>query len=213
MIHHRRAAVLLAVVFASAALAGCGPRRVRTPEVRGSDFILLLPDPEDGVTGRAIISTPSGSVNLDAARTYTQVRPGQAPAPVAVMSENEVRRLFGNALSALPPPTQHFTLHFRFESDELTDESRALIAKILQAVKKHPVPEVAVIGHTDTTGTLPNNFELGLKRAEMIRNLLVAGGLDRSYVEVNSHGEGDPLVPTADEVLEPRNRRVEITVR
>ena len=38
-------------------------------------------------------------------------------------------------LSALPPPPQHFTCYFRFESDELTDESRALVPEILQAVR------------------------------------------------------------------------------
>lgn len=213
MSHYRRAAVLLVAACAATPLSGCGPQRVRTPEARSSDFILLLPDPEDGVTGRAVISAASGNVQLDSAREYTRVAPGQTPAPVSVMSEGDVRRLFGDALQALPPPTQHFTLNFRFESDELTDESRELISEILKTVKKRPVPEVAVIGHTDTTGTLPSNYQLGLKRAEMIRNLLVAGGLDRSYIEVTSHGEGDPLVTTADGVLEPRNRRVEITVR
>jgi outer membrane protein OmpA-like peptidoglycan-associated protein len=57
---------------------------------------------------------------------------------------------------------QHSThLHpvfFRFESDELTDESRALLPQILQAVKDSaPFPDVAVVGHTDTTGRRPGN--------------------------------------------------------
>jgi outer membrane protein OmpA-like peptidoglycan-associated protein len=47
----------------------------------------------------------------------------------------------------------------------------------------------------------------------MVLKLLVAAGLDPSLVDVTSHGEADPLVPTPDERLEPRNRRVEITVR
>jgi outer membrane protein OmpA-like peptidoglycan-associated protein len=47
----------------------------------------------------------------------------------------------------------------------------------------------------------------------MIQNLLVNEGLDASLIEVTSLGESDPLVRTADEVLEPRNRRVEISVR
>jgi outer membrane protein OmpA-like peptidoglycan-associated protein len=72
---------------------------------------------------------------------------------------------------------------------------------------------VAVIGHTDTTGSAAGNFALGLKRAQMIQNLLVNEGLDASLIEVTSLGESDPLVRTADEVLEPRNRRVEISVR
>ena len=43
--------------------------------------------------------------------------------------------------------------------------------------------------------------------------LLVAAGLDATSVEVTSHGEAVLLVRTPDETYEPRNRRVEITIR
>jgi outer membrane protein OmpA-like peptidoglycan-associated protein len=207
------ASALLAGVLAAA--WACGPKPaapVETPPPPRADLILLLPD-ADGTTGRAIVSTPSGTVDLGAAREYTQVANAKAPAPVVVMSEAEVARQFGDVLSTLPPPAEHFTLNFRFESDELTPESKALVGPILAAVRNRPVPEVAVIGHTDTTGTPEGNFTLGLKRAQMVRGLLVAEGLTPTLVVATSHGEGDLLVPTADGVLEPRNRRVEITIR
>jgi outer membrane protein OmpA-like peptidoglycan-associated protein len=208
----RRVTAALFAVFAVAALVTCGPRRIRTPDAAGSDLVLLLPD-SDGTIGRVAVSNSSASVDLDAAREYTSVSANQPPASPAVMSEADVQRLFGVAISTLPPPPEHFTLHFRFESDELTDDSRVLLGRILDAVRKRPASEVAVIGHTDTAGTPASNFELGLKRAQMIHKLLVGEGLDSSLIEVTSHGEGDPLVPTADEVLEPRNRRVEISIR
>ena len=50
-------------------------------------------------------------------------------------------------------------------------------------------------------------------RANAIRSLLVDVGIDPSLVEASSHGEADLLIKTADEVSEPANRRVEITVR
>jgi outer membrane protein OmpA-like peptidoglycan-associated protein len=129
------------------------------------------------------------------------------------MSEAEIDRLFGDALAALPSPAQYFTLYFRFDSEVLTEESRALVADILSAIRARPVPDVVAVGHTDTMGVSATNFELGLKRANTVRDLLVEGGLDGSAVEVISHGESDLLVRTADEVAEPRNRRVEIAVR
>ena len=129
------------------------------------------------------------------------------------MSEEEVQRIFGDALSALPPAPVHFTLYFKFESDELTDDSRALLPQILNTVKQRSIPEVLVVGHTDTMGTPKANIELGLTRANAVRTLLVQVGLDPNTVEVRSHGESDPLVKTADETPEPRNRRVEISVR
>jgi outer membrane protein OmpA-like peptidoglycan-associated protein len=132
---------------------------------------------------------------------------------LGTLSPDDVDRIFGDALSALPPPPQRFTLFFRFESDALTDQSQALIPQILAAVKKHVVQDVVVIGHTDTMGTQQANYALGLKRAMMIRNILVEAGLQGSTIDVTSVGELDPVVKTADETPEPRNRRVEIAVR
>jgi len=213
MNRRRPLAVLIAVLVAGSMWA-CGPRRIR-PDARpaAQDRVVLLPDPDDGAVGRAVVSNPAGSVNLAAARASTVVSENQAPAPVTIMTEVEAQRLFGDVLTALPPAAQHFILYFRFESEELTEESRALLPQILQAVRGRPFPDVAVIGHTDTTGTQAGNFELALRRANSIRARLVDAGVSPSLIEVTSHGEADLLVKTADEVLEPRNRRVEITVR
>jgi outer membrane protein OmpA-like peptidoglycan-associated protein len=76
-----------------------------------------------------------------------------------------------------------------------------------------PVPEVSVIGDTDTQGDAGQNVTLGLRRAGIIRDLLVSAGIDSSRIEIASHGEADPVVPTPDNTAEPRNRRVEVTVR
>jgi outer membrane protein OmpA-like peptidoglycan-associated protein len=46
-----------------------------------------------------------------------------------------------------------------------------------------------------------------------VRKLLVDAGLDPARIEVSSLGESDLLVSTKDEAPEPRNRRVDITVR
>jgi outer membrane protein OmpA-like peptidoglycan-associated protein len=46
-----------------------------------------------------------------------------------------------------------------------------------------------------------------------VADLLVVAGVEPAIMEIVSHGEGDPLVATEDEVAEPKNRRVEVTVR
>lgn len=194
-------------------IAGCGPKKVLTSVPSGQSVVVLLPDPGDGNVGRAVVSNGVGATELSAARESTTVNPNQAPAPVVVMNEADVTRLFGDVLATLPAAPQRFLLYFRFESEELTEESRALLPQILQAVKNRPFPDVAVVGHTDTTGTNAGNYELGLRRANAIRSRLVEAGIDAALIEVSSHGESDLLVKTADGVAEPRNRRVEITVR
>jgi outer membrane protein OmpA-like peptidoglycan-associated protein len=136
-----------------------------------------------------------------------------SPGPVTRISEEEVERLFGAVLAALPPAPRNFTLYFKFESDELTEESAQLVPSVLAVVKQRSDPEVAVVGHTDTMGIAKANIELGMKRATFVRNLLVEAGLDPATIEVVSHGEAALLIRTPDETPEPRNRRVEITVR
>jgi len=173
---------------------------------------VLLQDADTLSTGAARVSNSFGSVNLEAERDLATATADRGPV-LGKMSAEEVRRIFGDALSALPPPPRRFTLFFRFESDALTDQSQALIPQILAAVKKHAVQDVVVIGHTDTMGNQPANFGLGLKRAMMVRNILVDAGLNGSTIDVTSVGELDLLVKTPDETPEPRNRRVDIAVR
>jgi outer membrane protein OmpA-like peptidoglycan-associated protein len=202
--------VTIAVVLA----AGCGPRRVAQPtRPTPPTLIVLLPDPESGVTGRAHVSNEFGSADLAAARAATRVTADRAPGAVSTMSEADVKRLFGEALAGLPPAPRHFTLHFRFESDALTEESNALVPEILRTVNGLAVPEVVVVGHSDTMGDPRANLALGQKRAISVRDLLVVAGLAASTIEATSHGEADLLVKTLDNTPEPRNRRVEITVR
>ena len=203
-----------AIALASAGVvSACAPLRVSVPDRPGQTLTVLLPDAGDDSTGRVNVSNPSGATDLTAPREATVAYAGQAPTPATPMSEADVQRIFGDALGALPPAPQRFTLYFRFESDELTAESRSMVREILQSIKDHPVPELLVVGHTDTTGTPAANYGLGRKRAEMVRLFLISAGLDGSAIAVASHGESDLLVPTADDVFEPRNRRVDISVR
>ena len=143
----------------------------------GRALVVLLPDPENGHVGRIVVSNPQGSKELANARASTRVTMTQAPR-IRTLSESDVNRLFGEIIGTLPPPPRHFTLPFRFDSEELTEEGRKLLPDVLQAVKNYPVPEVVVIGHTDTTGTPQSNAELGLRRANAVRALLVQAGLD-----------------------------------
>lgn len=207
-----RHSVVVMTACAAVFFSAC-QHRVKTPVRPGDTFVALLPDPDDGTVGRAVVSNPSGTIELDAARESTRVIDDGAPSAVIPLTEAQAQALFGAVLSALPPKPHNFTLYFEFESDELTAESRALVPEVLQAVKDFPFPEVAVIGHTDTTGAAASNIELGLRRANVVRRLLLEAGLQDSLVEVTSHGEADLLVATPDETFEPRNRRVEISVR
>ena len=214
-----RVSPVILLCVAVAAHIACGSRagRIQSTSEKpgggsGETLAVLLID-EDRSVGRTVVSNPHGKTELSAAYASTHATANSAPTPVALMSEAEVQRIFGAALSALPPLTQQFTVYFRFESEELTPESRSQLPEILEAVKNHSAQEVVLIGHTDTTGTANRNFDLGLSRARSVRNILVSIGLQPTIIQVISHGEADQLVKTDDEIFEPKNRRVEIMVR
>lgn len=207
----------LVVTIAVVLTAGCAkgkPAKQPQPALPlPPALIVLLPDSETGTTGRIHVSNGLGVLDLSSPRTATRVTGDARPGAITTMTEADVDRMFGAALAALPPAPRHFTLQFKFESDTLTTESTALVPEILLAVKALPVPEVVVIGHTDTMGDRRANLALGLKRANSVRDILATAGLDLATIEVASHGEADLLVKTRDNTPEPRNRRVEITVR
>lgn len=72
---------------------------------------------------------------------------------------------------------------------------------------------VEIVGHADRTGSAARNLKLSLRRAEAVRDALVARGAPESLFVVSGAGEDDPLVPTADGLAEPQNRYVTITPR
>jgi len=123
------------------------------------------------------------------------------------------RELSAGLARALPGRPASFVLYFVIGKDELTDESSAELQRVLAELKSRPIPDVAVIGHTDSVGGTEANDALSLQRAERVKGFLAGIGIDPARIQVSGRGERELLVPTGDNVAEPRNRRVEINVR
>lgn len=191
-----RAAAALALL-----LAGCA-----TP-----DRVVLLPD-DSGKVGRLNVAARSGDTLLDSAYDTAAVAGGGA-AQRSSSDPQQIRRDFGAVLDALPPAPVSYNLYFANDSDDLTAESRALAPDILAEIARRPAAEVVVIGHTDAVGEDDYNDKLSLQRAVAVRRQLAALGFDATRVAVAGRGKREPLVPAADGVHEPRNRRAEILVR
>jgi outer membrane protein OmpA-like peptidoglycan-associated protein len=84
---------------------------------------------------------------------------------------------------------------------------------MLEELKRRTAPDILVIGHTDRVGQLEENDMLSRLRAERVKADLVAQGIPEDRIRASGRGEREPVVPTEDNVDEPRNRRVEINVR
>ncbi|MFH1216661.1 MAG: OmpA family protein [Pseudomonadota bacterium] len=190
--------LVLAVVF-----VGCSEKNV----------FVLLPD-QDGKVGSIEVANNKGNMVINAQGDTVEVAgPDSAPKAVAPMGEEEFNTIFRGALGAEPRQPQSFLLYFKTGGSELTDQSAALFPEILESIRARDSRDISVIGHSDRAGSKEYNFALSTKRAEYVRDQLVEKGADASLIDVSSHGEGNPLIPTEDDVEEPRNRRVEVVIR
>ena len=176
-------------------------------------LVVLQSDP-DGKTGEIVVANQGGSQVLARPGDATEVKDANTPpsAPFRV-EQAEVAKTFGPALAARPAPPGLYLLYFRTGSTDLMAESERLITQILQIVKARHSTDIRVVGHTDRVGTREGNYTLALDRAQEVKRILISKGVDPAVIEVESHGEDNPLIPTHNEVPEPRNRRVEVTIR
>lgn len=178
----------------------------------GKTVVVLLPNP-DGHAGNVVISNKEGTRSINQTDYAVSVTIGNAPQPAVKMSENEINSIFEKALVAEPPPPARYILYFFWDSIELKADSRVTVKEIIAEIEKRASSDIEVIGHTDRTGTDVFNMDLSRRRAKRIRDLLVAAKIAPAAITVSFYGEGDPLIQTADNVPEPRNRRVEVIVR
>lgn len=176
------------------------------------NVIVLLPEP-DGKVGKVTITNTGGTRQLDSAYAAARVESASTAPASIVMDEARTRQLFGSVLDTLPLAQVQFQLYFQQATDQLVLESAAMLSEVVRAIRDRRSTDVSVVGHTDTTGDARLNYELGLRRARAVAELLKQSGADAAVLNVASHGEGNPLAKTEDNVAEPKNRRVEIVVR
>lgn len=176
------------------------------------DQVVLLPN-ADGSTGKLIVRSSAGEQVL--ATPYASAQSNhRGELQTSVDDAASVSARYGQALGAQPSRPVSFTLYFVSGSaDQLTPASSATLEQIKASLSQRAVPEILVIGHTDRVGKLEANDSLSVQRAESVKKLLLAAGIAAGSMEVSGRGEREPLVPTADEIAEERNRRVEINIR
>ncbi|MCX7684140.1 MAG: OmpA family protein [Acetobacteraceae bacterium] len=117
------------------------------------------------------------------------------------------------APAAAPEPARTYLVFFDWDRDTLTDRARQIIADAAAASRRVQSTRIEVSGHADRSGSPQYNQGLSLRRANNVAAELVRLGVPRNEIVIQAFGETRPLVPTADGVREPQNRRVEIVLR
>ncbi|VXB33191.1 conserved exported hypothetical protein [Luteimonas sp. 9C] len=191
----------LALLSLAAVLSACSAAPTR---------VTLLPD-QDGNVGAVVVRNAQGEQRLDQA--YGRVDAGTSGAPAQARAET--REAFEAKhralLDAQPTPPLSFVLNFRFDSMELTPESRRMLPEVLAAVRNRLPTEVTVFGYADSAGAPAYNLQLSAERARAVAALLRQ--IDPALpMQLDWFGDKSPLVPTPPGKPEPRNRRAEILI-
>jgi outer membrane protein OmpA-like peptidoglycan-associated protein len=105
---------------------------------------------------------------------------------------------------------EKFLVFFDWDKYVVTPEGRRVVASAAEAFKTSGRATIVATGYTDLSGPPAYNYKLSERRAAAIKAELVRLGVPATSIRTIGRGENDPLVPTADGVREPQNRRVEI---
>jgi OOP family OmpA-OmpF porin len=123
--------------------------------------------------------------------------PPPAPAPVA----------------RVPETARSFQVFFDFDKSNITDAAAKVIQSAAESVREGHLTRITVTGHTDTVGSAKYNQALSERRADAVKSQLVSDGIDTGEITTIGVGKTGLLVPTADGVREPQNRRAEIVLQ
>jgi outer membrane protein OmpA-like peptidoglycan-associated protein len=173
--------------------------------------VTLLPQ-ASGAPSAVVVSTSQGVQVLTQPYAVAEVsRSGSISA--ATTTAEAVRERHPQLLALQPPAPQRFVLGFEPGSSVLTPASQAQLVEVIAGAQARSGGEIVITGHTDRQGSLDANDRLSLERAQAIRALMIERGFAPDLIDAVGRGEREPVVPTEDEVVEPRNRRADVVVR
>jgi outer membrane protein OmpA-like peptidoglycan-associated protein len=149
------------------------------------------------------------------------VPPVTAPpytAPAASPLQPSVKSTARSAAAAAPaakpaPSAENYLVFFDWNRWNLTPDARRIVKTAADGARRTGATRIEVTGHADRSGAQGYNLKLSERRAITVRAALVKGGVAPDKITTSARGETDPLVPTADGVREPQNRRAQIFLR
>lgn len=121
---------------------------------------------------------------------------------------------FGERTRSIRPPKLDLQIHFSTDSAELDDEARRNIDEFARALKDPKLADIRfkVAGHTDDRGSESHNIGLSRRRADTVRIYLIeSGGIAPDRLEIEAHGENNPLMGENSAYAREINRRVEFS--
>ncbi|AJF05604.1 OmpA family protein [Geoalkalibacter subterraneus] len=112
------------------------------------------------------------------------------------------------------------TIALTFKSDVMFDVNSASlkpgaydeINRVANVLSQYPQTRLTISGHTDSTGSEEYNLQLSQRRAEAVKNALLAQGVSAARMNTIGYGEANPIADNSTEHGRQLNRRVEIRI-
>jgi peptidoglycan-associated lipoprotein len=95
---------------------------------------------------------------------------------------------------------------FAYDRSDISPEGQQILQRQADWLRRYPNVGVTIEGHCDERGTREYNLALGERRAQAVKNVLVALGIPAGRVHTISYGKERPIVPGSDEQAYAQNR-------
>ena len=99
---------------------------------------------------------------------------------------------------------------FAFNETGLNEDTQRYLQDVVKLLRDNPHLRVRVVGHTDNIGTAAANRVVSIRRAETVRDFLVAQGVAAERIQAVGRGDTEPLVPNERAASRAKNRRIEL---
>lgn len=106
-----------------------------------------------------------------------------------------------------------YMVFFQLGSTKLSDQDQNTVAQAAQVYKTKPNATVTVTGYADTVGSPSANMALSQQRANVVKGLLINGGVPAGSINATASGDTGLLVDTGPQTNQPKNRRVVIVIQ
>jgi OOP family OmpA-OmpF porin len=106
------------------------------------------------------------------------------------------------------PSADPWLLFFDWDSSEINPATAAILDSVVRLFPDFEGYSIAMSSHTDRSGTEAYNMRLSRRRAERVRDYLVARRIPAASIRFEAYGESRPLIETEDGVREPQNRNI-----
>lgn len=106
-----------------------------------------------------------------------------------------------------------YNVYFAFDMSKLNPTARGVVDAAVKATQSDQTSRIGLVGKADLSGTDPYNMALSERRADRVRDAMVAGGVPADRIDVRWVGDREPPVPTAAGVRDAQNRVVEVAIR